>query len=90
MLGNLRAHFEQGKIKIPKKFKEAYWQYKRYRYQENTDKPVKKDDHTPDSTMCALQHFVLGKFAAPFPSSQATDRNNSDTPITAGLLDKKF
>lgn len=109
MLGNLRAHFEQGKIKIPKEVwqldengagrwvsnQEAYWQYKRYRYQEGTDKPVKKDDHIPDSTMCALQHFVLGQFARPFPTVTTTD-DEPDVPksrlrpITYGVLTKIF
>lgn len=59
MLGNLRAHFEQGRIHIQKKFKDAYYQLKNYRYQEGSDKPVKKDDHIPDALMCALQHFKL-------------------------------
>ena len=102
MLGNLRAHFEQGKIKIQKKFKEAYWQFKRYRYQNGTDKPVKKDDHIPDSTMCALKHFVLGKFARSIPTQQSIEHKNTqeydgepvnrenNKPITAGLLKKKF
>jgi hypothetical protein len=90
MLGNLRAHFEQGKIKIPKKFKEAYWQYKRYRYQDGTDKPVKKDDHIPDSTMCALQHFQLGKLSRPFPILTKSSKGDDDKPITAGILNKKF
>ena len=101
MLGNLRAHFEQSKIKIPKKFKEAYWQYKRYRYQEGTDKPVKKDDHIPDSTMCALQHFILGNFVRSIPIQSIAEQKkvrdvdgsygqNGNKPITAGLLKKKF
>lgn len=109
MLGNLRAHFEQHKIKIPRKVKrngetvsnlEAYWQYKRYRYQEGTDKPVKKDDHVPDSTMCALQHFVLGKTVRSLPATteivkkqkehDGTIQKVSSKPITAGLLKKQF
>lgn len=103
MLGNLRAHFEQGKIKIPKKVRrldekgvltwisnqEAYWQYKRYRYQEGTDKPVKKDDHIPDSTMCALQHFILGRYTRPLPP-QNQPTKEAQKPITAGLLKKQF
>ena len=60
MLGNYRAHFERGKMKIPAKFQEAKWQHKRYRYIAGTNKPVKKDDHVPDATMCALQHWQLG------------------------------
>ena len=100
MLGNLRAHFEQGKIKIAKKFRDAYWQYKRYRYQEGTDKPEKKMDHIPDATMCALQHFVLGRYARAIPvkepeqkKKQTTpdpEKQQNDKPITAGLLKKVF
>lgn len=89
MLGNLRAHFEQGKIKLPKRLREAYWQLKRYRYQEGTDKPVKKDDHVPDSLMCALQHFVLGKLSRPLPVTIET-RSGGDKPITADTLKKQF
>lgn len=111
MVGNLRAHFEQKKIKVPKHFKphedgtkrpslEAYWQYKRYRYQEGSDKPLKENDHIPDSTMCALQHFILGKAANRISGAQANlpDKRkvNQDTniervkPITAGLTKKQF
>ena len=91
MIGNLRAHFEQGKFKFPSKFKDAYWQYKRYRYQEGTDKPVKKDDHIPDATMCALQHFILGTYTRPIPKMEEVKQKKEDTkPITAGLLKKQF
>lgn len=101
MLGNLRAHFENGKIKIPKKVSkkgemvsnnEAYWQYKRYRYQPGTDKPMKKDDHIPDSSMCALQHFKLGKFARSLSVDDNTKNEKSeyDKPITAGMRNKTF
>lgn len=118
MLGNLRAHFEQQKIKVPKKVqrkvkrkgetvlewadnKDAIWQLKRYRYQEGTDKPVKKDDHIPDSMMCALQHFKLGqavysmKAQEPIKKTEPTTANETKPtstaqPITAGLLDEQF
>jgi hypothetical protein len=113
MLGNFRAHFEQGKIKIPKKVwrvdddgagawmsnLEAYWQCKRYRYQEGTNKPVKKDDHIPDAIMCALQHFILGQFARAIPTKEKeaekkpvknTEEVQRKKPITAGLLKKQF
>lgn len=104
MLGNLRAHFEQGKVKIPNKVKrvdekgnvfyvvnESHWQYKRYRYQENSDKPVKKDDHIPDSTMCAWQHFKLGKVNRSLPRRDIVVNNEQhDQPITAGLYNKIF
>ncbi len=90
MLGNLRAHFERGKIKIPRKFKEAYWQYKRYRYQEGTDKPIKKDDHIPDSTMCALQHFKLGMTPRSFPTHMNGKHKEHAKPITSGLREQQF
>lgn len=89
MVGNLRAHFERAKIKIPKKLKEAFWQFKRYRYQEGTDKPVKKDDHVPDATMCMLQHFVLGNQHYRMPAAEAAP-GTSSKPITAGLRKKTF
>jgi hypothetical protein len=115
MLGNFRAHFEQQKIKIPRKVikdeddgskrlvsnNEAFWQYKRYRYQEGTDKPIKKDDHIPDATMCALQHFILGRFVRSMPvqklpdsKRQATKEPSATTAgkthITKGLIKKQF
>ena len=77
---------------------ETYWQYKRYRYQDGTDKPVKKDDHIPDATMCALQHFKLGTFARSIPVQEKTtvkkqidkEIDKGGKPITAGLLKKQF
>lgn len=109
MLGNLRAHFEQGKIKIPRNVPrtdkkgvttmvtnlESYWQYKRYRYQPGSDKPLKKDDHIPDSTMCALQHFKLTKLSRQIPvqvKAQPTKKAEKEKikPITAGLRNKIF
>ncbi len=88
MLGNLRGFFEKGKIKIPKKFKEAIWQYKRYRYQDGTDKPIKKDDHIPDSTMCALQHFRVGELSRRFPSTH--EPTKEEKSINSGLIDMQF
>lgn len=107
MLGNFRAHFEQKKYKIPKRILrngewktnlEAYWQYKRYRYEEGTDKPVKKDDHIPDATMCAMQHFKLGKHARAITPQQKqgtrketkTEKATTAHAITKGLLKKTF
>lgn len=89
MLGNLRAHFEQKKFKLPKKYRDAFYQLKNYRYQEGTDKPVKNNDHIPDATMCGLQHFMLGKFTRPL-SPQKDPPKGSDKPITAGILKKVF
>lgn len=97
MIGNLRAHFEQAKIKMEKKFRDAYYQLKNYRYQEGTDKPVKKDDHIPDSLMCALQHFILGQYVRSIPAQKPADKEKEDDmprilrkPITAGLKKKQF
>jgi hypothetical protein len=56
MLGNLRAHFERRKVRIPQRFREAKIQLKSYQYQEGTNKPKKENDHIPDSIMCALKH----------------------------------
>ena len=93
MLGNLRAHFEQKKFKASLKFKEAYWQFKRYRYQDGTMMPVKKDDHIPDSTMCALQHFKLNvqrrKMIVP-KDKDGSGKTAEKKQITAGLERKVF
>lgn len=89
MLGNLRAHFEQKKIKLPKKFIDAYYQLKNYRYAPGSDKVVKKDDHIPDALQCALQHYKLGQGThriteqRPAPGAQST-------PITRGINKKNF
>ena len=88
MLGNYRAHFERSKIKIPKKHQIALWQHKRYRYAPNTNKPQKKDDHVPDATMCALQHWPLGEHKGKINDIKMT--GGEETPITAGLRNKKF
>lgn len=90
MLGNLRAHFEQTKFKLPKKFRDAYYQYKNYRYQEGSDKPVKLNDHIPDATMCGLQHFKLGQFNRPLPITVQPEKESATKPITAGLMKKQF
>lgn len=90
MLGNLRAHFEQAKFKMPKKFRDAFYQLKNYRYEEGTDKPVKKNDHIPDATMCALQHFILGQYARSLPLTSQEPKPQNSKPITAGLIKKTF
>lgn len=87
MLGNFRAHFERAKIKVPARFREAKWQYKCYQYQEGTDKPVKKDDHIPDSTMCALKHWPLGRGGSGFSKDMMESEQKT---ITGGLLSQKF
>ena len=89
MLGNYRAHFQRRKIKIPIECKEAKWQHKRYRYIPGTDKPVKKDDHIPDATMCAFQHWPLGKDPQHFSNLPDHDKTVLPT-VSEGILDKKF
>ena len=88
MLGNYRAHFERGKMKIPKTHQVALWQHKRYRYVAGTNKPQKKDDHVPDATMCALQHWQLGQERGNISDMSMT--SGEATPITTGLRSKKF
>ena len=88
MLGNYRAHFERDKIKIPKTHQVAIWQHKRYRYATGTNKPQKKDDHVPDATMCALQHWPLGQERGTISDIRMT--GGEAAPITTGLRNKKF
>lgn len=88
MLGNLRAHFERAKMRIPKRFVEAKWQLKRYRYQEGTDKPVKKDDHIPDSLMCALQRWPLTRHV--YKLKVVETEGDKGKAITAGVMDERF
>ncbi len=64
MLGNYRTYWQRKAIRIPSAYVEAIWQHKRYRYQPGSDKPVKKDDHHPDATMCALYHWPIGQAVA--------------------------
>ena len=91
MVGNLRAHFEQNKVRIPEKFQLARWQLKRYRYQEGTNKPEKKDDHIPDSFMCAFQKWPLNKKAMHLKDTTKEQQEKFGwTPITAGIRNKVF
>lgn len=95
MLGNLRAHFERRLFHFSKRFVDVFYQLKSYRYDEKTDKPVKKDDHIPDAIMCALQHFKLGFTPqAPYvqPEKQKPKMGEEPTtePLSTGLLDQIF
>lgn len=93
MLGNYRAHFERRKLRIPKKHAEAIWQHKRYRFQKNSDKPEKKDDHIPDSTMCALKHWPLGRTPESFSkvnTNKEVQKQNKVSTITGGLMNEIF
>lgn len=95
MLGNYRAHFQQRLNRIPAAFKEAIWQHKRYRYQKNSDKPVKEDDHCPDAKMLALEKWPINKRESKISKSntekeaqQGKGRENRN--VTGGLLDERF
>jgi hypothetical protein len=88
MLGNYRAYFQRRLMRIPKSFKEAIWQHKRYRYQKNSDKPLKEDDHCPDAKMLALRRWPLGKTAASV-GKETADEHRSST-VTGGLMDMRF
>lgn len=87
MLGNYRAHFQRGKMKIPEEHKVAIWQHKRLRYAPGSNRPIKKDDHVPDATMCALNHWKLGEHRATIRDIRESTKN---VHITSGLLSKKF
>lgn len=92
MLGNLRAYFEGHKFRLPKKFKDAYYQLKNYRYEEGSDKPVKKNDHIPDAIMCGLQHFKLtqGVRLLPLQGDSVGTTDETERGITAGDDKMKF
>jgi hypothetical protein len=86
ILGNLRAHSERRKMRIPTKFREAKWQLKRYQYQEGNDKPVKKDDHIPDALMCALKHWPLGQRI----TIETKPKSTKPDTLTGGLMTQTF
>jgi hypothetical protein len=91
MLGNYKAHFEQRKILIQSTDALCLWQHKRYRYQPNSDKPLKKDDHFPDATMLCMKHWPLGR-DIPNTDSVNLDKkiHNAQSTYTGELLDKEF
>ena len=89
MLGNYRAYFSRRLLRILRECKEAVWQHKRYRYQKGSDKPVKEDDHIPDSTMLALRKWMLGKSAGALPT-QPDDKDRRTSTVTGGLMQEVF
>ncbi len=89
MLGNYRAYFSRRLLRILRECKEAVWQHKRYRYQKGSDKPVKEDDHIPDSTMLALRKWMLGKSASSLPT-RADDKDHRASTVTGGLMQEVF
>ena len=88
MLGNYRAYFQRRLLRILRECKTAIWQHKRYRYQKNSEKPVKEDDHIPDSTMLALRRWMLGKAVASV--AKETDSERRTSTVTGGLMDMQF
>jgi hypothetical protein len=93
MLGNYRAYFQRRLMRIPKDTaacQEAIWQHKRYRYQKNSDKPLKEDDHCPDAKMLALRRWPLGKVASALPKTETPKRGEAHSTVTGGLLDERF
>lgn len=87
-MGNYRAHFERDKVKIPKTHQVALWQHKRYRYVPGTNKAHKKDDHVPDATMCAFQHWPLGQARGNIKDMSMS--GGEAEPLTSGLRNKQF
>ena len=59
-------------------------------YAKDTDKPVKKDDHIPDATMCALKHWPLGRPIVNIADMRQSGDEDGEGTITAGLLNKVF
>jgi hypothetical protein len=79
-VGNLRAHFEQHKIKLPKKFREAYLQFKNYRYREDMDIPMEEGAQIPIATMCALEVFKLSQFPRQVPPPKLPEKPRRRDP----------
>lgn len=91
MLGNYRARFQRRLNRIPRSFKEAIWQHKRYRYQEGTDKPLKEDDHCPDAKMLAQRRWLLNKSAGRMPETTEKEKLAAiHRTVTGGLIDEQF
>lgn len=88
MLGNYRTYFQRRLQRIPRAFQEAIWQHKRYRYQKNSEKPLKEDDHCPDAKMLALRRWPLGKTASKMTDQDRGPRKAST--VTGGLMDMQF
>jgi hypothetical protein len=87
MLGNYRARFQRRLNRIPASNRVGIWQHKRYRYQDKSDKPLKEDDHYPDSKMLAQRRWPLGKQASTIDEHKPAIHR---TTITGGMLDERF
>jgi hypothetical protein len=91
LLGNYQAYFERRLLRIPKEFQIGIWQHKRYRYQKNSDKPLKEDDHVPDSTMLMLRGWTLGKVRVQVSDENPESRKGTESStVNAGLIDEVF
>jgi hypothetical protein len=88
MLGNYRTRFQRRKNRILRSNKVGIWQHKRYRYQKNSDKPLKEDDHCPDAKMLAQRRWLQIKSAMPLPEQAPTKRRVSTA--TGGLMNERF
>jgi hypothetical protein len=87
MLGNYRARFQRRLNRLPASNRVGIWQHKRYRYQDKSDKPLKEDDHYPDSKMLAQRRWPLGKAASTIEEHKPAIHR---TTITGGMLDERF
>jgi hypothetical protein len=87
MLGNYRARWQRRLNRVPASNRVGLWQHKRYRYQENSDKPLKEDDHYPDSKMLAQRRWMLGKSVSKMTEHKPAIHR---TTFTGGLMDQQF
>ena len=87
MLGNYRARWQRRLNRVPASNRVGIWQHKRYRYQDNSDKPLKEHDHYPDSKMLAQRRWPLGKQASKMTEHKPVIHR---TTITGGMLDEQF
>lgn len=87
MLGNYRAYFQRRLNRIPARNREGIWQHKRYRYQKNSDKPLKEDDHCPDAKMLALKRWPLGKAVSKMIEQKPAIHSRT---LTGGMLKEQF
>lgn len=91
ILGNYRGHFEKQLMRIPESHKVSVWQHKRYRYQENSDKPLKENDHVPDATMCCLKHWPLRKKTKSLDKRNVQQQSSRGrNTVTGEFLTKEF
>ena len=88
MIGNMQAHFERRLVRIPRRFTEAYYQFKRLRWLKGTNKIKKEFDHIPDSSMCALKHWPIA--VAPAKMGRPREERESSRPIFSGVDRKEF